>query len=63
MRGSDLHHRLLKAGSKVNHERAGYTVVCSKISSRLVLLDFLNFSGFCSMHRLTCVCSHVPSLS
>ena len=43
MRGSNLRHRLTKAGSKVNHERAGYTVVGSKISTRLVLLDFLNF--------------------
>ena len=39
MRGSNLH----QAGSKVSHERAGYTVVGSKISTRLVLLDFLNF--------------------
>ena len=31
MRGSNRHHRLSKAGSKVNHERAGYTVVGSKI--------------------------------
>ena len=51
MPGSNLH----QARSKVNHERAGYTVVGSKISTRLVLLDFLNFSGLCSMHRLTCV--------
>ena len=43
MRGSNMHHRLSKAGSKVNHERAGYTFVGSKISTRLVLLDFLNF--------------------
>ena len=43
MRGLNLHHRLSKARSKVNHGRAGYTVVGSKISTRLVLLDFLNF--------------------
>ena len=43
MRGSNLHHRLSKAGSKVNHDRAGYTVVDWKTSTRLVLLDFLNF--------------------
>ena len=43
MRGSNLHHRLFKAGSKVSHERAGYTVVGSKMSTRLVLLNFLNF--------------------
>ena len=47
----------------LRHERAGCNVVGSKMSTRLVLLDFLNFSGFCSMHRLTCVCLHVPSLS
>ena len=34
---------LHQAGSKVNLERAGYTVVGSKISTRLVLLDVLNF--------------------
>ena len=43
MRGSNLHHRLFKAGSKDSHERAGYTVVGSKMRTRLVLLDFLNF--------------------
>ena len=43
MRGSNLHHLLSKAGSKVSHERAGYTVVGSKISTRLVLLDFPEF--------------------
>ena len=37
MRGLNLHHRLSKAGSKVNHERAGYTVVGLKISTRLVI--------------------------
>ena len=39
MQGSNLH----QARSKVNLERAGYTVVGSKISTRLVLLDVLNF--------------------
>ena len=43
MRGSNLHHRLFKAGSKVSHKRPGYTVVGSKMGTRLVLLDSLNF--------------------
>ena len=64
MQGSNLHHRLSKAGSKVNHEKAGYTVVGSKISTRLVLLDFLNFQWTLFYAKVDLrLCSHVPSLS
>ena len=63
MRGSNLHYRWSKAGSKVNHERAGYIVVGSRTSTRLVLLDFLIFSELFYAQADLCLCSHLPSFS